>query len=106
MANQKFGEKTRNEVITHILEALESSDYDVLQVGSASYAIPFVEDGEDGGIRIIIQLPKGARDGEGYDPFEEAQAYQFHCEEAEIKRKKKAEDKAKKIAKTKKEKGE
>ena len=99
----KFGEKTRDDVIFHIVESLKSFDYDVLQVGSASYAIPFVEDGEDGGLRIIIQIPKGARDGEGYDPFEEAQAYAFKCEEARTKAQKRAEEKAKKIAKTKKE---
>lgn len=106
MANPKIGEKTRNDVIFHIVESLKSFDYDVLQVGSASYAVPFVEDGEDGGIRIIIQLPKGARDGEGYDPFEEAQAYAFKCEEARVKAQKRAEEKAKKLAKANKNKGE
>lgn len=99
MAQKKVGEKTRDDVIFHIVESLKSFDYDVLQVGSASYAVPFVEDGEDGGIRIIIQLPKGARDGEGYDPFEEAQAYAFKCEEARKKKEKREADKAKKIAK-------
>lgn len=99
MGKPKLGEKTRDDVIFHIVESLKAFDYDVLQVGSASYAVPFVEDGEDGGLRIIIQIPKGARDGEGYDPFEEAQAYTFKCEEAKLKAKKKAEEKAKKLAK-------
>ena len=105
MAITKVGEKSRDEVIFHIVESLKSFGYDVRQVGSASYAVPIVEDGEEGAVRIVVQIPKGARDGEGYDPFEEAQAYQFKQDEARKKREKKAEEKAKKLAK-KAEKGE
>ena len=105
MATTKVGEKSRDEVIFHIVESLKSFGYDVLQVGSASYAVPIVEDGEEGAVRIVVQIPKGARDGEGYDPFEEAQAYQFKQDEARKKHEKKAEEKAKKLAK-KAEKGE
>lgn len=106
MASSKVGEKSRDEVVFHIVESLKSFGYDVLQVGSASYAVPVVEDGEESAVRIVIQIPKGARDGEGYDPYEEAQAYSFKQEEARKKRAKKAEEKARKIAKAKKEKGE
>jgi len=104
MASSKVGEKSRDEVISHIVESLKSFGYDVLQVGSASYAVPIVEDGEESAVRIVVQIPKGARDGEGYDPYEEAQAYSFKQEEARKKREKKAEEKARKIAKAKKEK--
>ena len=105
MATTKVGEKSRDEIIFHIVESLKSFGYDVLQVSSASYAVPVVEDGEEGAVRIVVQIPKGARDGEGYDPFEEAQAYQFKQDKARKKREKKAEEKAKKLAK-KAEKGE
>lgn len=105
MAQKKVGEDSRDSIITLILTALREAGYDVLQVGSASYAIPIVEDGEEGAVRLKAEIPKGARDGEGYDPFEEAQAYTFKQEEARKKMEKKAEEKAKKLAK-KAEKGE
>lgn len=106
MASSKVGEKSRDEVVFHIVESLKSFGYDVLQVGSASYAVPVVEDGEESAVRIVVQIPKGTRTGEGYDPYEEAQDYSFKQEEARKKREKKAEEKARKIAKAKKEKGE
>lgn len=99
MAQKKIGEDSRDSIITLILTALREAGYDVLQVGSASYAIPIVEDGEEGAVRLKAEIPKGARDGEGYDPFEEAQAYTFKQEEARKKAQKKAEEKAKKLAK-------
>ena len=98
MASPKVGERSRDEVVFHIVESLRSFGYDVLQVGSASYAVPVVEDGEESAVRIVIQIPKGARDGEGYDPYEEAQAYTFKQEEARKKKAKKAEEKARKLA--------
>lgn len=103
MAQKKVGETSRESIVALILSALHEAGYDVLQVGSASYAVPVVEDGEEGAVRLKAEIPKGARDGEGYDPYEEAQAYQFKCEESHKKKLKKAEEKAKKIAKAKKE---
>lgn len=101
MAQKKVGEDSRNEVVALIIEALKSADYEVLQVASASYAVPIVEDGEEGALRIKIEIPKGARDGEGYDPFEVAQDYKFHQDEKRIKEQKRAEEKARKLAKKK-----
>lgn len=101
MANPKIGERSREDVIAIINEALRAKGYDVLQVASASYAIPIVEDGEEGALRFKVEIPKGARDGEGYDPFEEAQNYTFKVEEARKKAQKRAEEKARKLAKKK-----
>ena len=101
MANPKVGERSREELIAIINEALRARGYDVLQVASASYAIPIVEDSEEGALRIKVEIPKGARDGEGYDPFEEAQNYTFKVEEARKKAQKRAEEKARKLAKKK-----
>ena len=103
MAEPKLGERSRERIIHNFVESLENLEYEVLQVGSASFAIPVVEDGEESAIRIVFQIPKGARDGEGYDPYEEAQAFAFKCEEARKKAQKRAEEKAKKLAKQKKE---
>lgn len=103
MAEPKLGERSRERIIHNFVESLENLGYEVLQVGSASFAIPVVEDGEESAIRIVFQIPKGARDGEGYDPYEEAQAFAFKREEARKKAQKRAEEKAKKLAKQKKE---
>ena len=103
MAEPKLGERSRERIIHNFVESLGNLEYEVLQVGSASFAIPVVEDGEESAIRIVFQIPKGARDGEGYDPYEEAQAFAFKREEARKKAQKRAEEKAKKLAKQKKE---
>ena len=94
MAEPKLGERSRERIIHNLVESLENLEYEVLQVGSASFAIPVVEDGEESAIRIVFQIPKGARDGEGYDPYEEAQAFAFKREEARKKAQKRAEEKA------------
>ena len=86
MAQKKVGEESRQTIIFHITESLKSFGFDVLQTGSNTFAVPIVEDGEEGAIEIVLKIPKGPRDGSGYDPFEAAQAYEFH---EEVKRKKK-----------------
>lgn len=106
MAQKKVGEDSRNTIITRIIEALKGADYEVLQVGSASYAIPIVEDEEESAVKIVFQIPKGERGGEGYDPYEDAQAYQFKQEEARKKAEKRAADKARKLAQKAKKEGE
>lgn len=87
MATKKIGEESRKTLVFHITESLKSFGFDVLQTGSNTFAIPIVEDGEEGAIEIVLKIPKGPRDGSGYDPFEAAQAYQFH---EDVKRRKAA----------------
>lgn len=99
MAQQKIGEATRKSIMEVIKTALEGAGYEVLVTGSNSYGIPAVENGEETAIKAVFQIPKGERGGSGYDVYEDAQAYTFKCDEKEKKEKKKAEDKAKKLAK-------
>lgn len=103
---EKIGEATRADVMEIVKKALTEAGYDVLKVASGSFGVPAVEEKEETAIKIVFQIPKGERGGEGYDVYEDAQAYEFKCAEAEKKRKKKEEEKAKKIAKAKKEKTE
>lgn len=100
---EKIGEATRERIMEVVKNALTAEGLDVLRVASGSFGIPAVEGEEETAIRIVFQIPKGARDGEGYDVYEEAQSFEFKRAEAEKKRQKRAEEKAKKIAKTKKE---
>ena len=101
MASPKVGEATRASIMSLVRECLISKGYDVLQVASGSFGVPSVEGEDETAIRIVFQIPKGGRDAEGYDVFEEAEAYQFKCAEAEKKARKRAEEKAKKLAKKK-----
>ena len=103
MADKKIGESTKEKIMSVVKIALEKEGFDVLKVASGSFGIPALEGEEETAVKIVFQIPKGARDGDGYDVYEDAQAYEFKCKEAEVKKKKKAEEKAKKLAKSKKE---
>lgn len=91
MATKKIGDFTRNEIMEICRNALIAAGYDVLQVASGSYGVPAVEDGEETAIKIVFQIPKGERNGAGYDVFEDAKDYSFKCAQKEEKAKKKAE---------------
>ena len=101
MASPKVGEATRASIMSLVRECLVSKGYDVLQVASGSFGVPSVEGEDETAVRIVFQIPKGGRDAEGYDVFEEAEAYKFKYDEAEKKARKRAEEKAKKLAKKK-----
>ena len=93
MAQKKIGEASRETLVFHITESLKSFGFDVLQTGSNTFAVPIVEDGEEGAVEIVLKIPKGPRDGSGYDTFEAAQAYAFNEDEKRKKAAKKAEKK-------------
>ena len=90
MATKKIGETTRAQIMEICKNALISAGYDVLQVASGSYGIPSVEDGEETATKIVFQIPKGERNGNGYDVYEDAQAYAFKQNEKKVKAEKKA----------------
>lgn len=99
MAQEKLGDTTRNNLMKLFTDAAKDAGFEVLITGSNSLGIPSVENGDETAVKVVFQIPKGERGGAGYDVFEDAQAYAFKCEEAEKKRKKKTEEKAKKLAK-------
>lgn len=91
MANRKIGESTRTNLMEVCKAALIAAGYDVLQVASGSFGIPAVEDREETAIKIVFQIPKGERNGAGYDVYEDEKDYRFKCAQKEEKAKKKAE---------------
>ena len=95
MATKKIGETTRAQIMEICKAALIEKGYDVLQVASGSYGVPAVENGEETATKIVFQIPKGERNGNGYDVYEDAQAYAFKQNEKKVKAEKKA-DKEKK----------
>lgn len=104
MADNKkqFRESVRTRYMSKVKEFLESTQDDVLVVGSNEFAIPVVrEDGEEDYVVLTFKMPTGSRDGDGYDGYAMAQDYAFKCEEKRKKAEAAAEAKAKKIAKDK-----
>ena len=95
MANRKIGESTRANLMEVCKAALIAAGYDVLRVASGSFGIPAVEDGEETAIKIVFQIPKGERNGAGYDVYEDEKDYRFKCEQKAEKEKKKNEKKEK-----------
>ena len=104
MADNKkqFRESVRARYMGKVKEFLESTQDDVLVVGSNEFAIPVVrEDGEEDYVVLTFKMPTGSRDGDGYDGYAMAEDYAFKCEEKRKKAEAAAEAKAKKIAKDK-----
>ena len=95
MATKKIGDTTRANLMEVCKAALIAAGYDVLRVASGSFGIPAVEDGEETAIKIVFQIPKGERNGAGYDVYEDRDAYKFKCEQKAEKEKKKNEKKEK-----------
>lgn len=93
MAQKKLGEESRSLIMFYIQETLRAHDIDCLRTGSNKFGIPMVENGEETALEITVSIPKGARDGTKYDPFEAEQAYNFTEEEKRKKAEKKAEKK-------------
>ena len=94
--DKKIQEMARAQAMEIIKKAFTDAGYEVLQVGSNSFAIPFVVEGEEGYYKIPVQIPKGSRDGEAFDGYAEAENFKMESEE---KAKKKADSAAKKAAK-------
>lgn len=77
MAQEKLGDSTRTHLMNLLTDAARGAGYEVLITGSNSLGIPSVENGEEAAVKIVFQIPKGARDGSGYDVYEDAEEYKF-----------------------------
>jgi hypothetical protein len=95
---EKIGEETRKKIMEVVGLALQEYGFDVLVTGSNAYAIPAVENENETAVIIVFSIPKGERGGNGYDPYEEAQAYTFKQNEKKVKAEKKAEKTKKETA--------
>ena len=103
ISRRKVRELLRLDYLDKLMKFLENEGEDVLRVKSNEIAFPVVgcEDNEDF-IVITVKVPTGANKGqEPYDGYAMAEDYEHHLKQKEIKAKKKAEEKAKKIARDK-----
>ena len=93
----------RENYVNFLTELLTAHGEEILRVKSNEIAFPVVgcEDNEDF-VVVTVKVPTGANKGtEPYDGYEMAEDYAHHLKEKELKARKRAEEKAKKIARDK-----
>lgn len=96
-------DRLRNVALAIATDAYKAVGEDVVLWKSNGIAYPTVDaDGNELWVQIVVSIPKGDRSGEAWDGYAEASAYAVKVENDRIKAQKKAEEKAKKIAKDKK----
>lgn len=96
MAKVKNSELVKADFMALIKAFLEEKGEEVLLVKSGTFSIPWARGEDEGYMNLTFSIPKGARDGGGYDGHDEAQNF-------ELEQKIKLEEKAKReVAKQKK----
>ena len=91
----------RASIIAQLREGFGNTDEDVALIASNAFNFPVVaDDGEEGWVEIVVKVPKGTKD-EPYDGYARRQEYELNCAEKAEKRAKAAEEKAKKMARDK-----
>ena len=88
----------RNDILSKITEMLsEELDTDVLPVSASELAIPVLdEEGNEKFAVVKVSIPRGTRNGSGYDPYDGYAAAEDYKAEQEEKAAKKAASAAKK----------
>lgn len=89
----KNSEIVKTDFMGKVRQFLEDNGEVVLQVKSGTFSIPWALDGDEGYLNLTFSIPKGSRDGDLYDGYEEAENYRL---ESEAKAKAKAEREEKK----------
>lgn len=99
-SNKVLNDKLRERYLSIVGDALTAKDEEVLRVGSNELALPCLDDeGNEKFIVVTVKVPTGSRDGDAYDGYSMAEDWSIKCKSKAETAKKKAEEKAKKIAK-------
>lgn len=109
VSNKKANEYIRENFLNDLIDYLTNVGVDeVLKIRSNEIAIPTLDCNEmEKWIVVTVKVPTGADKGrEPFDGYAEAEDYEHKLKEKELKAKKKAEEKAKKIEHDKKVRGE
>lgn len=101
-SKRKLNEALRTAYVEKVKVLLESTDEEVLVVGSNELAVPCKDsEGNEEFIVITLKVPTGTREGEPYDGYSAATDYAFHLQEKAKKAEAAKAEKAKKIARDK-----
>lgn len=91
-------DETRAEWFKKLMEAIAAMGEDVQQVSSNAMGFYTLDgEGNETAVKITVQIPKGSRDGDEFDPVGEAEDFKRKTAEKAEKAAKDAEAKAKKI---------
>ena len=103
VSKKSLHESLRKSYMDKITAFLADAGEEVLVTGSNEIALPCVDsEGNDEFIVITFKVPTGSRDGDAYDGYSMAEAFEMKSAEKAEKAKIAAEKKAKKIAQDKK----
>ena len=98
--NRKLDNDLREKVLKSVMDFFAENGEDIMQTNSNECAFPCVDsDGNDKWIQIVVKVPTGGRDEDGYDGYGVAESYKLKVKEREEKKKENEEKKAKKIEK-------
>lgn len=101
--NRILDNELREKVLKTIMEFFTEKNEDVMQTNSNECAFPCVDsDGNDKWVQIVVKIPTGGRDEDGYDGYGVAESYRLKVKEKEEKKKESEIKKAKKIERDKK----
>lgn len=102
-SNRLLDNELREKVLKTIMDFFTEKNEDVMQTNSNECAFPCVDsDGNDKWIQIVVKVPTGGRDEDGYDGYGVAESYRIKVKEKEEKKKENEEKKQKKIERDKK----
>ena len=111
--NRNLDNQLRNVYLEKIMDFFRKNEEDILQTSSNECVFPVLDsEGNEKWIQVVVKVPTGGRDGEGFDGYGMAESYQLKLKEkaekkAEAEKKKAAKiEKDKKLREKKKEKGE
>lgn len=95
--NRSLDNELREKVLKMVMEFFAKNDEDIMQTNSNECAFPCLDgEGNEKWIQIVVKVPTGGRDGEGFDGYGIAESYQLKLKEKEEKRKKSEKSKKKK----------
>ena len=101
--NRILDNELREKILKTIMEFFAEKNEDVMQTNSNECAFPCVDSyGNDKWIQIVVKVPTGGRDEDGYDGYGVAESYKMKLKEKEEKKKEAEIKKAKKIERDKK----
>lgn len=102
-SNRNLDNALREKVLKTVMEFFAEKNEDVMQTNSNECAFPCLDDeGNEKWIQIVVKVPTGSRDEDGYDGYGVAESYKMKLKEKEEKKKEAENKKAKKIEKDKK----
>lgn len=98
-STKKLDDALRAKYMELVKGALTANGEEILVTGSNEYAVPCVDtEGNEKFIVLTFKVPKGTREGEAYDGYEEAQGYADKLADKAQKAAEKAKAKEAKIA--------